>query len=192
MIKWLIILSLIAIPIIFLIMSSFEEKEIKIGPELGTASIIAVGQEFIRQTSLGEPIEETSLNELREITEKEIRLETQLPDLKKSEEIFDNGMRLSAEYNLVSLEYSAEKIGNKEYFSKLFDFRIKYEKYMTAMDSYIGDEDILIQKNSMTQELKEINQQINILKNSESFEEGWEQASQYDKYKKFLPTMFAP
>lgn len=192
MIKWLIILSLIAIPIIFLIMSSFEEKEIKTGLELGTASIIAVGQEFIRQTSLGEPIEETSLNELREITEKEIRLETQLPDLKKSEEIFDNGIRLSSEYNQVSLEYSAEKIGNKEYFSKLFDFRIKYEKYMTAMDSYIGDEDILIQENSMTQELKEINQQINILKNSESFEEGWEQASQYDKYKKFLPTMFAP
>lgn len=192
MIKWLIILSLIAIPIIFLIMSSFEEKEIKIGPELGTASIIAVGQEFIRQTSTGEPTEETSLNELREITEKEIRLETQLPDLKKSEEIFDNGIRLSSEYNQVSLEYSAEKIGNTEYFSKLFDFRIKYEKYMTAMDSYIGDEDILIQKNSMTQELKEINQQINILKNSESFEEGWEQASQYDKYKKFLPTMFAP
>ncbi len=84
MIKWLIILPLIAIPIIFLTMNSFEEKETKTGPELGTASIIAVGQEFIRQTSLGNPTEEKSLNELREITEKEIRLETQLPDLKKS------------------------------------------------------------------------------------------------------------
>jgi len=192
MIKWLIILPLIAIPIIFLIMSSFEEKEIKTGPELGTASIIAVGQEFIRQTSLGNPTEETSSNELREITEKEIRLETQLPDLKKSEKIFNNGIRLSAEYNQISLDYSAGKIGNKEIFSKLFDFRIKYEKYMTAIDSYIGDEDILIQKNAMLQELKEINQQIVLLKNSENFEEGWELASDYDRYKKFLPTMFNP
>jgi len=192
MIKWLIILPLIAIPIIFLIMSSFEEKEIRTGPELGTASIIAVGQEFIRQTSLGEPTEKTSMNELREITEKEIRLETQLPDLKKSEKIFDNGMRLSAEYNQISLDYSAEKIGDGEYFSKLFDFRIKYEKYMTGIDSYIGDEDILIQKNAMIQELKEINKQIILLKNSENFEEGWEQLSQYDKYKKYLPTMFTP
>lgn len=191
MIKWLIILPLIAIPIIFLIMSSFEEKEIKTGPELGTASIIAVGQEFIRQTSLGNPTEETSSNELREITEKEIRLETQLPDLKKSEEIFDNGIKLSADYYQISLDYSAGKIGNKEIFSKLFDFRIKYEKYMTAIDSYIGDEDILIQRNSMIQELKEINQQITLLKN-ESIEEGWEPISQYDKYKKFLPTMFTP
>lgn len=192
MIKWLIILPLIAIPIIFLIMSGFDEKEIKTGPELGTASIISVGQEFIRQTSLGEPTEETSLNELREITEKEIRLETQLPDLKKSEEIFDNGIRLSSDYYQVSLEYSVEKIGENEYFSKLFDFRIKYEKYMTSIDSYIGDEDILIQKNSMTQELKEINNQINIIKNSKNFDEGWEQLSQYDKYKKYLPTMFTP
>lgn len=192
MIKWLIILPLIAIPIIFLIMSGFDEKEIKTGPELGTASIIAVGQEFIRQTSLGEPTEEMSLNELREITEKEIRLETQLPDLKKSEEIFDNGIRLSSDYYQVSLEYSVEKIGENEYFSKLFDFRIKYEKYMTSIDSYIGDEDILIQKNSMTQELKEINNQINIIKNSKNFDEGWEQLSQYDKYKKYLPTMFTP
>ena len=132
------------------------------------------------------------MNELREITEKEIRLETQLPDLKKSEEIFDNGIRLSSEYNQISLDYSAGKIGNKEIFSKLFDFRIKYEKYMTSIDSYIGDEDILIQKNAMTQELKEINQLIILLKTSESFEDGWEIASEYDKYKKFLPTMFTP
>ncbi len=191
MIKWLLILPLIGIPIVFLSMNDFQEKEIKTGPELGTASIIAVGQEFIRQTSIGNPTEERSLNELREITEKEIRLETQLPDLKESEEIFNNGIILSADYYQTSLDYSARKIGDKEYFSKLFDFRIKYEKYMTSIDSYIGDKNILIQKNSMIQELKEINQQITLLKNK-SIEEEWEPISEYDKYKKFLPSMFAP
>jgi len=181
-----------AIPIIFLSMTSFEEKVSKIGPELGTASIIEIGEEFIRQTSSGNPTEERILNELRKITEEEVRLETQLPDLKSSEEILNNGIRLSAKYNQISYDYSAGKVGDEEYFSKLFDFRIKYEKYMTAIDSYIGKENILIQKNSMIQELKEINQQITLLKNSESFEVEWELESQYDKYKKFLPTMFAP
>jgi len=190
--KWLIILPIIAIPIIFLSMTSFEEKVTKTGPELGTASIIEIGEEFIRQTSSGNPTEERILNELRKITEEEVHLETQLPDLKSSEEILNNGIRLSAKYNQISYDYSAGKVGDEEYFSKLFDFRIKYEKYMTAIDSYIGKENILIQKNSMMQELKEINQQITLLKNSEGFEEGWELESQYDKYKKFLPTMFAP
>lgn len=190
MIKWLLILSLIVIPIIFL--SNLQEKESKTGPELGKASIIEVGQAFIKETSLGNPTEEKVLNELREITEKEILLETQLPDLKISEEILNNGIRLSSNYNQISYDYSAGKFVDNEYFSKLFDFRIKYEKYMTAVDSYIGDEDILIQKNSMMEELKEINQQITLLKNFESFEEDWELASEYDKYKKFLPTMFTP
>ncbi len=128
----------------------------------------------------------------REITAEEVLKETTLPDLKASEEILNNGIRLSTNYNQISYDYSAGKFVDQEYFSKLFDFRIKYEKYMTAIDSYIGDEDILIQKNSMIQELKEINQQITLLKNSESFEVEWELESQYDKYKKFLPTMFAP
>ncbi len=190
--KWLFILPIIAIPIIFLSMTNFEEKVTKTSPELGKASIIEIGEEFIRQTSSGNPTEEKILNELRKITEKEVRLETQLPDLKSSEEILNNGIRLSTKYNQISYDYSAGKVGDKEYFSKLFDFRIKYEKYMTAVDSYIGKENILIQKNSMIQELKEINQQMTLLKNSESFEAEWELESQYDKYKKFLPTMFAP
>ncbi len=192
MIKWLLILSLIGIPIVFLSISDFQEKEVKTGPELGKASILEVGQEFIKQTSLGNPTEEKILNELREITEEEVLLETQLPDLKASEEIMNNGISLSANYNQISYDYSVGKFNDKEYFSKLFDFRIKYEKYMTAIDSYIGDGDILILRNSMIQELEEINQQITLLKNSESFEEGWEPASEYDKYKKFLPSMFTP
>jgi len=192
MIKWLLILPLIAIPIVFLSMSGFQEKEIKTGPELGKASIVEVGREFLKQTSLGNPTEENILGMFREITAEEVLKETTLPDLKASEEILNNGIRLSTNYNQISYDYSAGKFVDKEYFSKLFDFRIKYEKYMTAIDSYIGDEDILIQRNSMMQELKEINQQINLLKNSESIEEGWEQASEYDKYKKFLPSMFTP
>ena len=192
MIKWLLILSLIGVPIVFLSMNDFQEKEIKVGPELGKASIVKVGQEFIRQTSLGNPTEEKILNVLREITPEEVLLEAKLPDLKASEEILNNGIKVSANYNQLSYDYSVGKFSDKEYFSKLFDFRIKYEKYMTAVDSYIGDEDILVLKNSMMQELKEINQQITLLKYSESFEEGWELESEYDKYKKFLPSMFTP
>lgn len=191
MIKWLLILLLIAIPIVFLSMSGFQEKEIKTGPELGKASIVEVGLEFIKQASLENPTEENILGMFREITAEEVLKETTLPDLEESKKIMDNGVRLSTNYNQISYDYSVGKFVDKEYFSKLFDLRIKYEKYMTAIDSYIGDEDILIQRNSMIQELKEINQQITLLKN-ESIEEGWEPISQYDKYKKFLPTMFTP
>jgi len=191
MIKWLLILSLIAIPTIFLSMSGFQEKEIKTGPELGKASILEVGQAFIKQASLENQTEENILGMFREITAEEVLKETKLPDLKASEEILNNGIRLSGNYNQISYEYSVGKLVDKEYFSKLFDFRIKYEKHMTAIDSYIGDEDILIQKNTMIQELKEINQQITLLKNK-SIEEDWEPISQYDKYKKFLPSMFTP
>ena len=191
MIKWLLILPLIGIPIVFLSMNDSQENEIKIGPELGKASIIEVGQEFIKQTSLENPTEENILGMFREITAEEILKETKLPDLKESEKIMNNGIRLSANYNQISYDYSVGKFDDKEYFSKLFDFRIKYEKYMTAIDSYIGNEDILTLKNSMIQELKEINQQIALLKNN-SVEEGWEPISEYDKYKKFLPSMFTP
>ena len=192
MIKWLVILSLIGIPIIFLSMNGFQEKEIKTGPELGKASIVEVGREFVKQTSLGNPTEENILNNLREITAEEILKETTLPDLEESKKILNNGIRLSTNYNQISYDYSAGKFIDKEYLSKLFDFRIKYEKYMTAIDSYIGDEDILILRNSMVQELEEINQQITLLKNSENIEDEWELASEYDRYKEFLPSMFTP
>jgi len=191
MIKWLLILPLIVIPIVFLSMNDFQEKEIKTGPELGKASIIEVGQEFIKQASLENPTEENILGMFREITAEEVLKETKLPDLKEGEKILNNGIRLSSNYNQISYDYSIGKFDDKEYFSKLFDFRIKYEKYMTAIDSYIGNEDILTLKNSMIQELKEINQQIALLKNK-SIEEGWEPISEYDKYKKFLPSMFTP
>jgi len=191
MIKWLLILPLIVIPIVFLSMNDFQEKEIKTGPELGKASIIEVGQEFIKQASLENPTEENILGMFREITAEEVLKETKLPDLKEGEKILNNGIRLSSNYNQISYDYSIGKFDDKEYFSKLFDFRIKYEKYMTAIDSYIGNEDILTLKNSMIQELKEINQQIALLKNK-SVEEGWEPISEYDKHKKFLPSMFTP
>ena len=191
MIKWLLILPLIGIPIVFLSMNDFQEKEMKTGPELGKASIIEVGQEFIKQASLENPTEENILGMFREITAEEILKETKLPDLKESEKILNNGIRLTTNYNQISYDYSVGKFDDKEYFSKLFDFRIKYEKYMTAIDSYIGNEDILTLKNSMIQELKEINQQIALLKNK-SVGEGWEPISEYDKYKKFLPSMFTP
>ncbi len=174
--KLLLILPLIGIPIIFLSMGDFQEKEFEGAPKI----------EFEN------PTEEKILNELREITEEEVLLETQLPDLELSEKIMENGIRLSSDYNQVSYDYSAGKFFDKQYFSKLFDFRIKYEKYMTAIDVYIGDEDILSLRNSMIQELEEINQQINLLKNSESIEEGWELTSNYDRYKKLLPSMFVP
>ena len=93
-------------------------------------------------------------------------------------------------YNQVSFEYSTEKLSDLEYLSKLFDFQIKYQKYMTSIDSYIGEEDILIHKNSMTLELEKINQDIQILKNSMDLENDLELKSEYDKYKKFLPSMF--
>lgn len=192
MIKWLIVFALIGTPIIFLSVINFEENEVGTKAELGKVSIIKVGEEFVKNTSSGKPAEEYILGMFREITKEEIRKETELPDLKASETILNNGIRLSTNYNQISYDYSAEKITDKEYFSKLLDMRIKYEIYMTSVDAYIGEEDIMSLRNSIIQELKEINQQIIILKNYDDIEEGWELVPEYDKYKKFLPSMFKP
>lgn len=192
MIKWLIVLSLIVIPIVFWSMDSFQKNEFKSEPELGKSSIMEVAEEFVKQNSFENESEQKTLNANREITEEEILKELELPDLDVNEKILNNGMQLSADYSQISYDYSAEKLSDQLYLSKLLDFRIKYEKYLTSIDAYIGNKDILLLQNSIIEELKEINQQITILKKYEEIGDEWESVSEYDKYKKFLPSMFTP
>ena len=193
MINWFFILLLIGIPIIVFSTLGFQEKKSIEGPELGKVSIIEVGKEFIKQAS-HENYTEGSIvgTTFREMVDHENFKVAKLPDLKEIEEIVNYGIRLSSDYNTISYEYSSEKFLEIEYLSKLVDLRVKYEAYMLNIGSYTIDDDTIIHRNSMMQELKEINQQITLLKNSESLEEGWEIVSEYDKYKKFLPSMFAP
>ncbi|KAF6247070.1 hypothetical protein C6990_05145 [Nitrosopumilus sp. b3] len=189
--KLLFLLPLIAIPIL-LVMTNQEGEKYSELELTGQSAILKVGEDFIEQASKEKPQEVHTLNELREITEEEIRKETQIPDLKESEKIFANGMKLSDNYNQVSFDYSTEKIGDDEYFSELLNFQIKYQKYMTAIDSYIGDDDILSLKHSLMLEYEKINQDIILLKNSGTLDEKWQSQSKYDKYKEFLPSMFEP
>ena len=187
--KLLFLLPLIAIP--FLLVMTNQEGEKYSELELtGQSAILKVGEVFIDQASKEKSHEERTLNELREITEEEIRKATIIPDLKESEKIFDNGMKLSDDYNQVSFNYSTEKISDDEYYSKLLNFQIKYQKYMTAIDSYIGDEDILNLKHSLVLEYEKITQDIISFKNSGTVNEEWQSQSEYDKYKDFLPSMF--
>jgi hypothetical protein len=158
----------------------------------GQSAILKVGEDFIEQASKEKPKQDHTLNELREITEEEIRKETKIPDLKESEKIFANGMKLSDDYNRVSFDFSTEKIGVREYYSKLLNFQIKYQKYMTAIDSYIGDDDILDLKHSLVLEYEKITKDIISLKNSGTINEEWQSQSEYDKYKDYLPSMFKP
>ncbi|BDQ30625.1 MAG: hypothetical protein K5798_10710 [Nitrosopumilus sp.] len=188
--KSLILLPLIAIPIIFILISPQDSKKYSELDLTGQDAILKVGEDFIKQASV-EPLDQDHiLNELREITEEEIRKETQIHDPTESEKIFTNGMKLSDDYNRISFEYSTEKLNVTEFFSKLLDFKIKYEKYMTAIDSYIGDEDILILKNSMVKEYEKINEQITLIKNSGTIDDEWESKTEFDKYKQYLPSMF--
>lgn len=190
--KFLILLPIIAIPILFIIFNSEEKGLYSESDFVGQSAILKVGEDFIKRASIENPTldEEHTLNELREITEAELLKEFKVPDHSESEKIFNNGLKLSDDYNQISFAYSTEKLSDLEYLSKLLDFQIKYQKYMTAIDSYIGDEDIVIHKNSMTQELEKINQDIQLLKNSIDVKGEWESQSEFDKYKKFLPSMF--
>lgn len=189
--KLLFLLPFMAIPIL-LVMTNQEGEKYSELELTGQSAILKVGEDFIEKASKEKPREDHTLNELREITEEEIRKETQIPDLKESEKIFSNGMKLSDNYNQVSFDYSTEKISDDEYFSELLNFQIKYQKYMTAIDSYIGDEDILSLKHSLILEYEKINQDIILLKNSGTLDEEWQSESKYDKYKEFLPSMFEP
>ena len=188
----ILLLLLIAIPIIF-IMTSFEEKEKYSETDLvGQSAILKLGEDFVKEASLENPVsdEYRVLNELREITDAELLKELKVIDHTESEKIFNNGIKLSDDYNQISFDYSTEKLSDLEYLSKLLDLETKYRIYMTSIDSYIGDEDILVHKNSMLLEFEKINQDITILKNSIDVEAGWELKSEYDKYTKFLPSMF--
>lgn len=189
--KLLFLLPFMAIPIL-LVMTNQEGEKYSELELTGQSAILKVGEDFIEKASKEKPREDHTLNELREITEEEIRKETQIPDLKESEKIFSNGMKLSDNYNQVSFDYSTEKISDDEYFSELLNFQIKYQKYMTAIDSYIGDDDILSLKHSLILEYEKINQDIILLKNSGTLDEEWQSESKYDKYKEFLPSMFEP
>ena len=192
MLKWIILIAVVGIPLFVLYIYDFQSNTHTGGVDMSKSSILNVGREFVNQVSPEETTRENTLGVLLEITDKDILKEKEIPDLSASENIQNNGVRLSASYNQASYDHSTGKTPAEEYFLKLLDFKIKYEKYMTAIDSYIGNDDIIIQKNSMKQELEEINQQINTLKRSENFEDGWETKSEFDKYKKLLPSMFTP
>ncbi len=189
--KLLFLLPLIAIPVLLILTNQEGEKYSEL--ELtGQSAILKVGEDFIEQASKEKHVEDHTLNELREITEEEIRKATKIPDLKESEKIFANGMKLSDDYNKISFDYSTEKIDDDEYYSKLLNFQIKYQKYMTAIDSYIGDEDILDLKHSLALEYEQITLDIISLKNSGIITDEWQSQSEYDKYRDYLPSMFKP
>ena len=101
------------------------------------------------------------------------------------------GIRISTQYNHASYDYSSESITDLEYYTILYNLREDYYAYLQFSDSYVGEGDILLQKKSMIQELKEITDQITLLKNSGKFEIP-KYLSENEKYKKFLPDMFAP
>lgn len=188
--KSLFLIPLIAIPLVLVIVSYQESEKYSESDFTGQEAILKIGEEFIQKASVQTSSNDVHiLNSLREITEEELK-ESQVPDLSENEKIFNNGLRLSDDYNRVSFDYSNEKISDMEYLIKLFDFQIKYQKYMTAVDSYIGDKDILDLKNSMLMEYKKINEQIILLKNSGTVNDDWKSQSDFDKYKKFLPSMF--
>lgn len=192
MFKWIILVALIGIPLFVLYMYDFQSNTHTTDTDMSKSSIVDIGYEFVKQASHDETTKENSLGNIMDITDRDIEKEKEIPDLSASEKIQNNGVRLSTSYNQASYDYLAGKILAEEYFLKLLDYKIKYEKYMTAIDSYIGKEDITIQKNSMVQELNEINQQINTLKSSKNSEDGWEAKSEYEKYRKLLPSMFTP
>jgi hypothetical protein len=192
MYKWVFLLALIGIPLVFFSIYNIPGNGIKSVPTVEKSSILDMGQDFINKVTHEKSTEGHTLGMFEDITDEDVLKEKETPDLLASEKIQNNGIRLSTSYNQVSLDYSGGKLTPDEYLTKLLDFKIKYEKYMTAMDSYVGSEDITIQRNSMIQELKDINQEISVLKSTKNTEDGWQTKSEYDQFRKFLPSMFTP
>jgi len=192
MFKWIILMAVIGIPLFVLYMYNFQSDVHTADTDMSESSVLDVGREFVKQASREEIAKENTLGIFMEITNKDMLKEKEILDISVSEKIQNNGIRLSSSYNQASFDYSNGKLSPEEYFFQLLNFKIKYEKYMTALDSYVGEDDIIIQKNSMMQEFKEINQQINTLKSSENFKDGWETKPEFDSYKKLLPSMFSP
>jgi len=191
MIKWAILLVLVIVPIAFLIISSVGEKEIESSSVIEKTSILKVGQEFIDQASRDNSTEDSSPNKPTEITEEELIKMFRVADPDRNEKIINMGVRISTQYNHASFDYLSGKITDLNYYTILYNLREDYYAYLTFSDSYVGEGDILVQKKSMIEELKEITDQITILKNSKKFEIP-KYLSEDEKYKKFLPGMFAP
>jgi len=189
MIKNITLLVIIGIGVIVFSIFSFQEKEDQSGPVLGEASIMEVMMAFIETISK----EEKNINPLKEITdeEKEILEALKLPNLERNEKMINFGVRISTQYNQASLDYSSGNIRDNEYYTNLYNLRDYYLAYMTFTDSYIGEGDVLIQKKSMIKELIEIEEELTLLEVSKNIydEKG---TSEFEKYDKFLPSMFAP
>jgi len=189
MIKKITLVVIVGIGVIVFGIFSFQEKEDQSGPVLGEASIMEVMLAFIESASNNE---NKNIDALREITEEEeIFYALKLPNLERNEKIIEFGVKISTQYNQESLDYSSGRITDNEYYTKLYNLRDYYQAYMIFADSYIVEGDGLIQKKSMIEELIEIEKQINLLKFSENIYDD-EQASEFDKYKKLLPSMFKP
>ncbi len=205
MIKKITLVVIVGIGVIVFSIFNLQEKEDISGPVLGEASIMEVMLSFIESASndqnknikaLIETVsndENKNIKALREITVEELEIldALKLPNLERNEKIIEFGVKISTQYNQESLDYSSGRITDNEYYTKLYNLRDYYQAYMTFMDSYIGEGDVLIQKKSMIEELVEIEKQINLLKFSENIYDD-DQASGIDKYKKLLPSMFKP
>lgn len=190
MIKKITLLVIVGIGLIVFSVFSFQEKEDKRGPVLGEVSIMEVMLAFIETASFKEKENKMLLRDIT-VEEQEILEVLKLPNLERNEKMIEFGVRISTQYNQASLDYSSENIRDNEYYTKLYNLRDYYQAYMTFTDSYIGEGDVLIQKKSMMQELIKIEEQINILKFSENIYDD-EQTSEFDKYQRFLPSMFTP
>ena len=190
MITKITLLVIVSIGVIVFSVFSIQEKEDKRGPVLGEASIMEVMLSFIESASIEENENTITLRNIT-VEEQEILDALKLPNLERNEKIIEFGVRISTQYNQASLDYSSGNIGDNEYYTKLYNLRDYYQAYMTFTDSHIGEGDVLIQKKSMIQELIKIEEQINFLKFSENIYDD-KQSSGFDKYEKFLPSMFSP
>lgn len=191
--RWIFFAVIISAPILILNLVDFQENRLYTVAEFGKVPIVEVGMDFVRKASNekeNQTVDENILGTFRELTEEEILKATKIPNLTKSEEILNNGNRLSTSYHHANYEYSSGKIVDVDYLGKLFDFRIKYEKHFDTIDAYIGHDDVLTQKHIMEKELDDIDKQITLIRKSGKIEEGWESISEIDKFKKFLPSMF--
>jgi len=190
MIKNITLLVIIGIGVIVFSVFSFQEKENQSGPVLGEASIMEVMMAFIVTVSNEENEKNVKLKGIT-MEEQEILNALKLPNLERNEKMINFGVRISTQYNQASLDYSSGNIRDNEYYTNLYNLRDYYLAYMTFTDSYVGEGDVLIQKKSMIKELIKIEEELTLLEFSENIHDE-EHTSEFDKYDKFLPSMFTP
>lgn len=170
---------------------TFQENKEKFSSKLNEeSSTLEIGKEFISLASNNQIAEYKGRMLGNVIDIDEVKVLNDARSFANNEEILERGVRLTDAYNRIVYEFSAERISYKDYIIKVYEYRIKYEKFMTAINSYIGKEDILVLKNSMLKELNDMKFQIREFENSRAPENDWELISEYDKYRKFLPSMF--